>query len=162
MKTFLTILLVIILCINKISAQDATLYISPGIGLSWDLNGNFIISPKLSIGYYSDSKFINLTVGRVSGNNNLVYPYYFIEGQYGVLSEPMEFRKLQLFSSIGVGINIHSNEEYRSVSFRSSLFFGYGAFLKATIITKEKINADIGIEAVAPIPMNFKLGSPGG
>ena len=162
MKKILLIITVFIISTTEFYSQDGSIYLSPGIGISWDLNGNFIFNPKFSVGYSENGKFYNVTIGRTSSSYNEVYPYYYIETQFGVLSKPMEFRKLQLFTGGGIGINLHLNQQNSSTSFRASVFTGYGAFIKATIITKENINADFGLEAVLPIPLNFEFGSPGG
>ena len=162
MKKNILIALVVLFASSVCYSQNGSIYLSPGVGISWNLNGNFIFSPKFSIGYLENSKFYNITVGIATNSNNEVFPYYFIETQFGVLSQPMEFRKLQLFTGGGIGINLHPNHRNNSISFRASAFTGYGAFIKATIITKENINADFGLEAVLPIPLNFEFGSPGG
>jgi hypothetical protein len=162
MKRILLIVSMFIFSSAEFYSQNGSIYLSPGIGISWDLNGNFVFSPKFSVGYLENSKFYNITIGRTSSSNNEVYPYYYVETQFGVLSKPMEFRKLQLFTGGGIGVNLHLNEVNNSISFRASAFTGYGAFIKATIITKEKVNADFGLEAVMPIPLNFKFGNPGG
>ena len=162
MKRILLIISIFIVSSTEFYSKDGTIYLSPGVGISWDLNGNFIFSPKFSVGYLENSKFYNITIGRATSSDNEVYPYYYVETQFGVLSKPMEFRKLQIFTGGGIGINIHPNNRNNSISFRASAFTGYGAFIKATIITKENINADFGIEAVLPIPLNFEFGNPGG
>ena len=162
MKRILLITLVFIISSVEFYSQDGSVYLSPGVGISWDLNGNFIFSPKFSVGYLENGKFYNITIGRASNSNDEVYPDYYFETQFGVLSKPMEFRKLQLFTGCGIGINLHPNLPNSSISFRASAFTGYGAFVKATIITKENINTDFGLEAVLPIPLNFKFGNPGG
>lgn len=154
--------LVILFASSVCYSQDGSVYLSLGVGISWNLKGNFIFSPKFSVGYLENSKFYNITVGGATSSNNEVFPYYFIEAQFGILSKPMEFRKLQLFTGGGIGINLHPNHRNNSISFRASAFTGYGAFIKAAIITKENINADFGLEAVLPIPLNFEFGSPGG
>ena len=140
---------------NLYAANDDVPYISPGIEISWNLNGEFIFRPKLSFGIFDNGNFYNITIGYASSKNGKVYPYYFLEGQFGKLSEPMKFRKLQLFNGFGLGIGIHTNSN-DAISYKASLFTGYGLFANASfLLYKEKLYPDLGLEAVLPIPIGF-------
>ncbi|MDT3697744.1 MAG: hypothetical protein ROY99_15320 [Ignavibacterium sp.] len=72
MKTVLLITTVFILSSTEFYSQDGSVYLSPGMGISWDLNSNFIFSPKFSVGYLENGKFYNITIGRASSSNNRV------------------------------------------------------------------------------------------
>ena len=161
MKSILLIALIILISHFSLYSQDETSYISPGVTIAWDLSGNFILSPKLSFGYFKNKVFYNITLGFSASKDNF---FYYIEPQFGVLSKLSEAKKTQIFSGAGVGINYHPEKTSNPLSFRTSVFCGYIAFLKATIITKDSVNVDFGLETVLPIPLNFKLdfGSPGG
>lgn len=161
MKSILLITIIILASHFSLYSQDETSYISPGVTIAWDLNGNFVFSPKLSFGYYKNKAFYNITLGISTSRANF---FYFVEPQFGILSKLSEEKKTQIFSGAGVGINYHPKETSNPFSFRTSAFCGYIVFLKATLITKDSVNADFGLETVLPIPLNFKLdfGSPGG
>lgn len=162
MKILSLVALIFLLLPFDLYPQDEIIYVSPGISISWDLNGNFIVSPKVSFGFLRDDVFYNITLGRTASSSDKTASYYFAETQFGILSNPMEFRRVQFFSGGGIGVNYHPNNQENTFSFRASAFIGYCAFLKATVITKDSINADFGLEAVLPIPLNFKFGSIGG
>lgn len=162
MRKFFLPFLAAILMANVSLASNKTYYVSPGIGISWDLQGNLTISPKLSVGYLENGNFYNLTVGRNFVQGNDTKSYYYLEGQAGVLSEPMEFRKIQVFSGVGLGFNYYPGRTDRSLAFRASAFSGFGGFLKATVTSDQQYRADFGLEGVLPVPLNFNFGSIGG
>ena len=58
-------------------------YISPGISFSWDLNGRYIFSPKLSYGVLSNGLYINATIGSSSATDDKSYPNSYLEFQIG-------------------------------------------------------------------------------
>ncbi len=162
MKSILILLWGLILIPNLYANDDKIFYVSPGLTISWNFSGEFILSPKISFGVYENKTFYNLTFGYSSSKNENLFPYYFIEGQIGKLSDPMEFKKIQLFTGLGIGLNIHTNTNY-DISYRASLFSGYGFFAKASFLYKDKLIPDLGLETVLPIPLNkFEFGSPGG
>ncbi|GAB4341266.1 MAG: hypothetical protein Kow0037_27710 [Calditrichia bacterium] len=156
-------ILALMLSSNLFAIDNHAIYVSPGFSISWNLEGNLSFSPKISFGYYQDQTFTNLTVGYSPMNKGTLTSFWFVEGQVGHLSDPMEFRKLQLFSGAGLGINIHPQEDFR-ISYRASLFSGFGIFAKASFIYKDRLIPDLGAEAVMPLPLNnvVEIGSPGG
>jgi hypothetical protein len=139
------------------------MYLSPGLGISWDLDGCFVFSPKISLGIIDNGLFYNVTVGRSTSSNNKLYPHYFAEAQCGQLTQPSEFRKLQVFYGGGVGLTFPTSGGDSRVSFRTSIFTGYIFFLNATFIFREKIQTEIGGQIVAPVPIGgLDFGSIGG
>lgn len=162
LKRFSMLSCVIIFASNIYAFEENIFYISPGFCISWNLKGEMILSPKLSLGIYEKGTFYNITLGYSSSEDVKLFPYYFIEGQIGRLSNTMEFRKIQLLTGLGMGIGIHKGKG-DPVSYRTSLFSGYMVFAKASFVYKEKIHPDLGLETVLPIPLNGSvLGSPGG
>ena len=137
-------------------------YFSPGITISWNLQGEFIISPKLSLGIYGDSRFYNITFGRSSGGTGDVYPHYFVEAQIGRLTPPSSFRMAQVFWGGGLGITIPQYQK-SNISLRCSAFTGYLVFVNLTTLFVDGIHPDIGAQFVLPIPLTqIDFGSIGG
>ena len=162
-KTLLLLFIVFLSFTNIYANGNKIFYVSPGADVSWDLDGEFIFSPKISIGFYENKTFYNLTLGYVSSENVKLYPYYYIEPQFGKLSDPMEFRKLQIFTGLGLGVAIHNKATGSNISLRASLFSGFGLFVKSSFLYSETLYTDIGLEAILPIPLSkFEFGSPGG
>ncbi len=129
------------------------LYLSPGLSLSIDFSGNLIFSPKISIGIYQNKNFVNMTFGYVSTVTGEDYSYYYIEPQYGFLSDPSEIKKLQLFYGIGLGVAyLYSGKENKFV-LKNSLFGGFGLFLNTSYLFDEAEKSDIGLQLVFPIPL---------
>jgi hypothetical protein len=128
-------------------------YISPGLGVSWDFHGHFIVSPKLSIGIGNNNTFYNLTIGRSTSSETTKYPHIFIEVQTGHLTEPLDYRMIQLYLGGGIGLTIPTGSSSTGVSLRGSLFGGYGLFINTTILFEEKIRTELGLQLVAPIPL---------
>ncbi|MGE5315628.1 MAG: hypothetical protein ACM3Q4_13125 [Acidobacteriota bacterium] len=134
--------------------RSETAYLSPGVGISWDLRGHVVWSPKLSIGVLnSHNTFYNLTIGRSTSSEPAIYPHIFIETQAGHLTEPSDFRKIQLFFGGGVGVTIPTGTSSSGVSLRGSLFGGYGLFINANFLFEENINSELGLKIVAPLPL---------
>lgn len=69
---------------------------------------------------------------------------------------------MQLFTGGGLGINLHPQENYR-VSYRASVYSGFGIFAKASFIYKDRLLPDFGVETVLPLPLNkVEVGPIGG
>jgi hypothetical protein len=161
MKRKVFILGILIMAIQF--AHSQTTYISPGIGFSWDFNGHFILSPKISIGVLQNGIFYNITFGRSSSSMQKIYSHYFVEVQCGKLTAPSDWAKTQLFYGGGLGLTIPSGESEPGVSFRATLFTGYWAFLNATFLFKEKIYTEVGGQIVLPFPIaSNEFGPVGG
>ena len=143
------------------NGRSQTPYLSPGLGLSWDLNGHFILSPKISAGFLQNGKFYNLTIGRSSSSDEHNYPHYYVEVQLGQLTTPSDYKKTQLFYGGGVGFTIPANDTSAGVSFRASMFTGYLLFLNASILFNEKIQTELGGQVVLPIPLKRVAFGPG-
>ena len=145
------------------SAKCQTPYISPGLGFSWDFNGHFIFSPKVSVGIFGNGIFYNITIGRSSSSDEKIYPHYYVEVQSGKLTEPSDHKKTQLFYGGGIGFTIPISKNDSSVSFRVSAFTGYLLFLNVTVIHMEKIQTELGGQVVLPIPLKgVEFGPLGG
>jgi hypothetical protein len=127
-------------------------YFSPGITLSLNFQGEFILSPKLSFGVYGDSRFYNITFGRSSGGSGNIYPHYFIEGQFGKLTPPSSPRRTQIFWGGGLGITIPQLHK-SDVSLRCTAFTGNIVFLNFTALFRDTVCAEIGPQFVLPIPL---------
>jgi hypothetical protein len=151
---------IILLSICQI-AESQVPYVSPGLGFFWDFAGHFILSPKLSVGVLQNGIFYNITVGRSSSSDEKYYPNYYVEVQCGKLTEPMEYRKTQLFYGGGIGLTIPASDNESNVSFRVSAFTGYFVFLNATILFREKLQTEIGGQVVLPIPLKGIEFGPG-
>jgi hypothetical protein len=150
-----------LLCENASSQQIP--YVSPGIGIAWDFHGHLVISPKISVGINNNGTFYNLTFGIASSIDASLYPHYFIECQAGVLSEPLGFRKAQLFYGGGIGLTIPSSGQGKKPSMRVSLFTGFMFFLNVNILFTDTVRTDIGGQVVLPIPLKkVEKGSIGG
>jgi len=159
MKQISISLILAILLLSKIFSQDLSFrnysgyYVSPGVNISWDFSGAFIIGSKLSIGILKNGSFYNVTFGILNSNDKARYPYYYIECQYGVSSQYLESKGVILLNGIGAGIGIHTNGEEKIISYKVSLFSGNTIFINASFLYDKKINPDIGFEAVLPFPV---------
>jgi hypothetical protein len=133
--------------------NQSTYYVSPGIGIGWDLQSNWMLNLKLSFGKMVDEKYYyNLTVGKKfsldkninKGNNG----YTHFEIQIGSF-----FEKYPLSSGFGLGIasfvQNQNNEIYPKISF----FSGIGLFGTFEYVYK-KNRIEFGIKGVLPIPFN--------
>jgi hypothetical protein len=157
-----TIVFLFTICFSSALCQPI-IYISPGIGISWNFDGKFILTPKISLGVYNESIFYNLTFAYASASEETVYPHYLIEFQCGRLSPPMEYRKLQLFWGGGVGVTIPTTSKDSAASFRATVFTGNLLFLNLSILFTKRIQTEIGGQIVLPIPLSkIDFGSPGG
>lgn len=76
MRNLSAFVLTLLLISNLLSADNQTVYVSPGISISWNLEGNFSFSPKISIGYYENQNFTNLTVGYCPMSNDGISPFW--------------------------------------------------------------------------------------
>ena len=159
-KTVVAITLVLVL-IPSMEAET-TPYLSPGITLSWDLGGRFIVSPKISIGIYTNSKFYNVTFGRSTANTEGLYPHFFLECQVGRLTPPSSVKKRQIFWGGALGITIPERKPV-NLSFRCAAFAGYLLFVNVTTLFTDGIHPEVGTQFVLPIPLKrFDLGPLGG
>jgi len=138
------------------------IYLSPGITLSINTNGYFVISPKLSLGIVENGGFCNITYAKAWSNDTTAYPHSFIEFQYGTQSPKLEFRKQYLFVGGGIGITIPSSPSWKKPSMRFTIFTGFLYYLNATILFTEPIQSDFGGQIVLPIPLNLKVGNLNG
>ena len=161
MKRSLILVFAVIL-IHAIAASQSTPYVSPGVTVSWDFAGRFIVSPKVSVGVFGNGTFYNITVGRSSSSSDNIYPHYFVECQLGTLTAPSAFRKMQLFWGGGVGLTIPASSSNSSVSLRCSAFTGYFMFANLSLLFINGIQPDFGAQFVLPIPLKTDYGSIGG
>jgi hypothetical protein len=141
--------------------RSQTPYISPGLGFSWDFNGHFILSPKISAGVLQNGIFYNLTIGRSSSSGANNYPHYYVEVQTGQLTTPSDYKKTQLFYGGGFGFTIPAIDTGAGVSVRASVFTGYLLFLNASILFNERIQTELGGQVVLPIPLKSVDFGPG-
>lgn len=138
----------------SLSAESNQIFnFSPGFSISLDIKGNVLFSPKISFGLYKNMQFINITLGRVSSCSE-GSSYYYIEPQIGSLSKPLEYRKIQIFYGLGLGIAYLDDNKSDKIAFRGSLFTGFGLFLNASFLIGRELNTDLGIQTVLPIPLN--------
>ncbi len=157
-KIFKTILIFILFSSSYFYSQEIRfkdfrgIYLSPGVNISWDFNGNFIIGPKVSLGILNKGMFYNLTLGILSSKNNIIYPYYYMEGQIGKVSEITQ-SEFPLLSGFGIGVGYHTNDSNDKISYKLSLFSGYIVFINASVLYRNKIYSDLGFETVLPIPI---------
>lgn len=154
MKKIYYIISFIILWQITLSAEvNQIIYLSPGLSISIDIKGNILFSPKISFGLYKNMQFINITLGHVSSSSESS-SYYYIEPQIGAVSKPLEYRKIQIFYGLGLGIAFLDSNKNDNIAFRGSLFSGFGLFLNASFLIGRELNTDLGIQAVLPIPLN--------
>lgn len=58
-------ILILGLLFSMASAEaHETPYLSPGIAISWNIGRGVVVSPKLSVGMWNGTRFLNVTVGR--------------------------------------------------------------------------------------------------
>jgi hypothetical protein len=148
-----TLVFCILLLLTCQTAQSQIPYVSPGLGFSWDLQGHFILSPKVSFGVLQRGYFYNITLGMSSCSGEQMYPHYFLEGQCGALSEPSEHKKTQLCYGGGIGLTIPTDKSESGAYYRITAFTGYLVFLNATVLFKERIQTELGGQVVLPIPI---------
>ncbi len=154
MRKISLLLALLITAMNPIKAEaDKYLYLSPGLSLSIDFSGNLIFSPKISVGIYQNKKFVNMTFGYVSTVTGEDYSYYYIEPQYGFLSDPSGVKKLQLYYGIGLGVAYLNSEKGNKFVLKNSLFGGFGLFLNTSLLINEAEKSDIGLQLVFPISL---------
>jgi hypothetical protein len=133
------------------------------LGLSWNFNGNFILSPKVSIGYLQNGLFENITLGYSFSTEKNMYPHYYVEGQLGKLTQPSDYKKMQVFYGGGIGLTIPTSSRESGVSLRASVFTGYLLFLNATFLFNNNIQTELGLQLVAPVPLkSIDFGPVGG
>ena len=136
-------------------------YLSPGITFSFNFDGYFIVSPKISIGFVENGSFYNITYGKSWSSDTSAYPHYFIEFQSGAISTQLKYGKQNLFVGGGVGVTIPSAKTNHNPSFRITIFSGFMYFLNATFLLSDPFQSEIGGQVVLPIPL-FKIRSLGG
>jgi hypothetical protein len=81
---------IIIVMMTVQTAYSQTSYVSPGFGLAWNLNGEFVFSPKISIGVLEEKgTFYNLTIGHSSIYGETTVHKYFAEAQCGQVTRTL-------------------------------------------------------------------------
>jgi hypothetical protein len=141
-----------LLCVCSARGEQAP-YVSPGIGFAWNIGGGLVISPKISIGIAGDGRFVNLTVGMASCSADDIYPQYFVECQYGVISRALEIRKTLPLCGGGAGFAISPTDKGTMVVPRVSAFVGFLLFVNLDVLLAERTRANIGGELALPIPL---------
>ena len=152
-KIFLFLILSF-LSFPKLHAEDEIYYVSPGIGLSWNFSGQFILSPKLSIGMLQNIFIYNITFGWALSKADDHYPYYYIEaqtGSYDILTRAVQF---PLCTGLGIGVAFHTSGSQTKTYFKASVFTGFFLFARASFIYDNEWYPDIGLEPVIPLPLS--------
>ncbi len=159
MRTAKHLYIILIICVAK---SQPVAYVSPGVSLSYNLSGSFVISPKISFGLYQHRAFYNLTFGASFSPQAQSYPHTFGEIQFGALTPPSSWRKLQLFYGGGVGMTVPSKKN-EPITPRFTFFTGNMVFLNVNVLLLDTTQSEIGTEFVLPIPMSHQsIGSIGG
>jgi hypothetical protein len=139
------------------------MYVSPGIGLSWNIGYGLTVAPKVSIGYAWDGRFANLTLSMASSPRDALFPCVFIECQYGVVSRVLEVRKTVPLCGGGFGLAVTSTKSGMKIYPRASAFVGWWAFVTADVMLADTLRSSVGVEVVLPIPLKkLDLGSISG
>ena len=140
---------------QEIKYEDlSAIYISPGLDIAWNFEGDFVIGPKISVGIVRKGAFYNLTFGLSSSKDKIIYPHYYIEAQCGYSSiiTAHNTQQFLLLTGFGFGIGIHSKDTKNNISYRLSVFSGDIIFLNANVFYTDRFYPEIGLEGVAPIP----------
>lgn len=159
----LYLLFVFVLVSASPTKSESIIYVSPGIGFAWSLDGAFIFHAKVSVGVFNSGIFYNITLGSASSADKSAYPHLYAEAQSGILLPPsMDGHTTHLFYGGGVGITFPAGKT-ENVSWRFSAFAGSLLFLNVNVLLLDTPRTDIGGEIVLPIPINgVKFGSVGG
>lgn len=105
------------------------------------------------MGILKNGSFYNITFGILNSKDKVIYPYYYIECQYGKSSEYLEPNGFILMKGIGAGLGLHTNGENKRIFYKVSLFSGDIIFINASLLYDDKICPDLGFETVLPVPI---------
>lgn len=157
------IILVLFILFNNSYSQ----YISPGVRFGYDFNSHFTFGVKVSFGVYDNGNAFNFTYGKKFAINNKsnFASHNYIDLQIGKLTKAMGDRKVQLFYGGGIGLIFYKDNGIHHYYPRITTFVGYLLFttLDLNIIKWKKVEPDIGLQLVLPIPIGAKpsLGTGG-
>jgi hypothetical protein len=155
MRKFITILIFVVIVTSKAIGQPEKItYLSPGIGFSWNFNGEYTISPKLSLGNAKGLAFNNITlefrrVFTSQKDDELSLNIEYQQGKRDKLLILNSGTSLITGSGYGISIPLHGIEYLPSI--RVSVFAGYIIFIKSTIMISNKVQGDVGLEGALPI-----------
>lgn len=155
MRAQVKYLVLILLLISISSGQPEEMaYISPGLGVSWNSDGSYSISPKISFGRAIGLTFKNITIeiSRHILDNSINDLVVNVEYQQGK-RDPLIIRNtgVNILSGSGYGISIPVQGKEYLPSLRISIFAGYIVFGKASLQVSDKISGEAGFEGVLPI-----------
>lgn len=155
MRAQVKYLVLILLLISISSGQPEEIaYISPGLGVSWKLDGSYSVSAKISYGRVIGLTFKNITVeiSRHILDNTINDLDVNVEYQQGK-RDPLIMRNtgVNILSGSGYGISIPVQGKEYLPSLRISIFAGYIGFGKASLQISDKISGEAGFEGVFPL-----------
>jgi hypothetical protein len=135
-------------------------YLSPGITLSVNSSGMFVLSPKISIGIFNNQSFYNVTFGTSYSSDKGLYPHSFYEIQFGYQIPQISIGGRPLLLGGGFGITNPRDKDYPS-SFRFTAFGGSFIFLNTTFLFDQPLKVEPGFQIVLPLPL-IRIGNLNG
>lgn len=138
--------------VSPVQSRDRAFYFSPGITFGWNIGNGFSVTPKISFGIINETTYTyyNITYGcnfapqKRADSFNYKY-YHFIEAEGGSIIS---------YCGGGAGIALLKSGDETYLGPKITAFAGIGVFANMDIIvTKNGINANIGLQPNLPIPM---------
>jgi hypothetical protein len=160
LKSINYIIILILLFVVNSFAFNILPYISPGIRIGWDFRNSVTFGPKISLGFAGIAHgFYNITFGGRACFNSAVPNYSYCDLQMGFIPDTMSKRRDQVLFGTGIGIATYN----KHIMPHATVFAGSFLFATADFIWDHRVNTDLGLQAVLPIPLiKISIGSPGG